>query len=283
MVNCGSPEDELKVQLDEIADPGTEARTVLEQLEPSRLPDHVAIIMDGNGRWATARKLPRVEGHRAGIRAVRETVETAARLNIDVVTLYAFSTENWKRPRHEVLTLMGLLKEYIKRELKTFLKHDLRFCPIGRIDQLDASVQRELERAVDQTSSCRGPLIQIALNYSGRQELTDVVRSAAREAVAGRLGPGDVDESWIEDHLTTRGQPDPDLLIRTSGEQRISNFLLWQLAYSEIYFAPVLWPDFNTNEFLKALLAYQQRERRFGGLPESGSVFTPPKDQHGKT
>lgn len=283
MVDCRSPEDEVKVQLDEIADPGTEARAVLEQLEPSRLPDHVAIIMDGNGRWATARKLPRVEGHRAGIRAVRETVETAARLDIDVVTLYAFSTENWKRPRHEVLTLMGLLKEYIKRELKTFLKHDLRFCPIGRIDQLDASVQRELERAVDQTSSCRGPLIQIALNYSGRQELTDVVRSAAREVVEGRLGPDDVDESWIEDHLTTRGQPDPDLLIRTSGEQRISNFLLWQLAYSEIYFAPVLWPDFNTNEFLKALLAYQQRERRFGGLPESGSVFTPPKDQHGKT
>lgn len=283
MVNCRSPEDEVKVKLDEIADPGTEARAVLEQLEPSRLPDHVAIIMDGNGRWATARKLPRVEGHRAGIRAVRETVETAARLDIDVVTLYAFSTENWKRPRHEVLTLMGLLKEYIKRELKTFLKHDLRFRPIGRIDQLDASVQRELERAVDQTSSCSGPLIQIALNYSGRQELTDVVRSATREAVDGRLGPDDVDESWIEDHLTTRGQPDPDLLIRTSGEQRISNFLLWQLAYSEIYFAPVLWPDFNTNELLKALLAYQQRERRFGGLPEPGSVFTPPKEKHGKT
>ena len=283
MVDCRSHEDDVKVPLDEIAEPGTDARAVLEQLEPGRLPNHVAIIMDGNGRWATARKLPRVEGHRAGIRAVRQTIETAARLGIDVVTLYAFSTENWKRPRHEVLTLMGLLKEYINRELKTFLKHDLRFRPIGRIDQLDRSVRRELERAVEATSSCRGSLIQIALNYSGRQELTDVMRSAAREAAAGTLQPDDLDEAWIENHLTTRGQPDPDLLIRTSGEQRISNFLLWQLAYSEIYFAPVLWPDFNQEEFLKALLAFQCRERRFGGLPQPGSVFTPPKDKNGKT
>lgn len=283
MVDFRFLEVDVKVPLDDIAEPGTDARAVLELLEPGRLPNHVAIIMDGNGRWATARKLPRVEGHRAGIRAVRQTIETAARLGIDVVTLYAFSTENWKRPRHEVLTLMGLLKEYINRELKTFLKHDLRFRPIGRIDQLDASVQRELDRAVEATSSCKGSLIQIALNYSGRQELTDTVRSAVREAVAGTLKPDELDEAWIEDHLTTRGQPDPDLLIRTSGEQRISNFLLWQLAYSEIYFAPVLWPDFNQEEFLKALLAYQRRERRFGGLPQTGSVFTPPKDEHGKT
>lgn len=273
----------MKVPLDQIADPGSDARAVLEQLEPSRLPEHVAIIMDGNGRWATARRLPRVEGHRAGIRAVRETIETAARLDIPVLTLYAFSTENWKRPRHEVLTLMGLLKEYIRRELKTFLKHDLRFRPIGRIDHLEPSVQRELDRAVDETSSCRGPLIQIALNYSGRQELTDAMRVAVREAAEGRLKPDDLDEAWIEDHLTTHGQPDPDLLIRTSGEQRISNFLLWQLAYSEIYFAKALWPDFNQEEFLKALLAYQQRERRFGGLPKPGSVFTRPKDENGKT
>jgi undecaprenyl diphosphate synthase len=205
----------VKVPLDQIADPGSDARAVLDQLEPSRLPEHVAIIMDGNGRWATARRLPRVEGHRAGIRAVRETIETAARLDIPVLTLYAFSTENWKRPRHEVLTLMGLLKEYIKLELKTFLKHDLRFRPIGRIDHLEPSVQRELERAVEETSSCRGPLIQIALNYSGRQELTDALRVAVREASEGRLDPADIDEEWIEDHLTTHGQPDPDLLIRT--------------------------------------------------------------------
>lgn len=269
--------------LDDIAAPGTPERELLDRIDLDRLPRHVAIIMDGNGRWATARRLPRVEGHRAGIRAVRETIETAARLDIPVLTLYAFSTENWKRPRHEVLTLMGLLKEYIKLELKTFLKHDLRFRPIGRIDHLEPSVQRELERAVEETSSCRGPLIQIALNYSGRQELTDALRVAVREASEGRLNPDDIDEDWIEDHLTTHGQPDPDLLIRTSGEQRISNFLLWQLAYSEIYFAQVLWPDFNREEFLKALLAYQQRERRFGGLPQAGNVFTRPKDDNGKT
>jgi len=182
-----------------------------------------------------------------------------------------------------VLTLMGLLKEYINRELETFLKHDLRFRPIGRIDQLDRSVRRELERAVDATSSCRGSLIQIALNYSGRQELTDAMRAAAREVEAGKVGPDDLDEKWIEDHLTTRGQPDPDLMIRTSGEQRISNFLLWQLAYSEIYFSKVLWPDFDQEEFFNALVAFQHRERRFGGLPSTGSVFTPRKEDHGKT
>jgi len=207
----------------------------------------------------------------------------SARLGIDVVTLYAFSTENWKRPRHEVLTLMGLLKEYINRELKTFLKHDLRFRPIGRIDQLDPSVRRELERAVDATASCRGSLIQIALNYSGRQELTDAMRTAAREVEAGRIRPDELDERWIENHLTTCGQPDPDLMIRTSGEQRISNFLLWQLAYSEIYFSEVLWPDFDQEEFFNALVAFQHRERRFGGLPPTGSVFTPRKEDHGKT
>jgi undecaprenyl diphosphate synthase len=268
--------------LDEIAAPGTAARAVLEQIEPDRLPGHIAIIMDGNGRWATSRKLPRVEGHRAGIRAVRETVETCARLGIGVVTLYAFSTENWKRPRHEVLTLMGLLKEYINRELKTFLKHDLRFRPIGRIDQLDGSVRRELERAVDATAACSGPLIQIALNYSGRQELTDTVRRAVEDAAAGRLRPDELDESWIAQHLTTAGQPDPDLLIRTSGEQRISNFMLWQVAYSEIYFSRVLWPDFDREELLRALHAYQSRERRFGGLPQPASVFTPPEDDRGR-
>jgi undecaprenyl diphosphate synthase len=282
VVDCRSFEDDVVLKLDEIAAPGTDARAMLEQLEPSRLPGHVAIIMDGNGRWATARKLPRVEGHRAGIRAVRETVETAARLGIAVVTLYAFSTENWKRPRHEVLTLMGLLKEYIKRELDTFLRNDLRFLPIGRIDQLDPSVRRELERAVETTSRCRGSLIQIALNYSGRQELTDLVRSAVADAAAGRIQPEMVDQAWIESRLTTRGQPDPDLLIRTSGEQRISNFLLWQLAYSEIYFSPVLWPDFDQTEFLRALLAFQRRERRFGGLPQTEGVFNPVRDEHGQ-
>jgi len=261
--------------LDEIAQPGTPEREILEHIDPDRMPRHVAIIMDGNGRWAMARKLPRVEGHRAGIRSVRETVETVARLGLEVVTLYAFSTENWKRPRHEVLTLMGLLKEYIKRELETLRKNNLRFQPIGRIDELDKSVQRELRRAVDATADCTGPLVQIALNYSGRQELTDLVRGAVAAATAGDLSPGSIDEEWMDAHLTTRGVSDPDLLIRTSGEQRISNFLLWQIAYSEIYFCPVLWPDFSKVDLLKAVLDYQQRERRFGGLAPDGGVFTP--------
>ncbi len=261
--------------LDEIAEKGTREREILERLDPDRMPRHVAIIMDGNGRWAQARSLPRVEGHRAGIRAVRETVETAARLGFEVITLYAFSTENWKRPRHEVLTLMGLLKEYIKRELKTLRANNLRFRPIGRIDQLDPSVQKELRRAVDGTAECTGTLVQIALNYSGRQELTDVIRDSVHEAIAGDLSPEHVDDQWINSHLATSGCPDPDLLIRTSGEQRISNFLLWQVAYAEIFFCPVLWPDFSKLDLLSAVFEFQQRERRFGGLIEDGNVFTP--------
>ena len=261
--------------LDEIAEIGTREREILERIDPDRMPRHVAIIMDGNGRWAKARSLPRVEGHRAGIRAVRETVETAARLGLDVITLYAFSTENWKRPRHEVFTLMGLLKEYISRELENLRANNLRFRPIGRIDQLDNSVQRALQRAVDGTSDCDGTLVQIALNYSGRQELTDVIRSGVTEAKSGQLDVEGVGEEWINRHLATSGCPDPDLLIRTSGEQRISNFLLWQLAYAEIYFCPVLWPDFSTADLLTAVLEFQHRERRFGGLVTKGDVFTP--------
>lgn len=261
---------------DAIAAPGTPEREMLDQIDPRRLPRHVAFIMDGNGRWAKARRLPRVEGHRAGIHAVRETVEVSARLGIDVVTLYAFSTENWKRPRAEVRTLMGLLKEYLNRELRTFVRFNLRFRPIGRIDRLDSSVQRELARAVEATSGCTGMVVQIALNYSGRQELADVVRAAAEQAAGGSLSLQHIDEQWIADHLETRGAPDPDLLIRTSGEQRISNFLLWQLAYAEIYFTPVLWPDFARGELLRAMLEYQRRERRFGGLPSTEqSLFTP--------
>ena len=261
--------------LDEIAAPGTDEREVLELLDLEALPRHLAIIMDGNGRWARARNLPRVEGHRAGIRAVRETIETVARLGIPAVTLYAFSTENWKRPRHEILTLMGLLKEYIDRELDTFRRNNLRLRPIGRIDQLDPSVQRHLRKAVDATSQCTGTIVEIALNYSGRQELVDVIRCAARDGAAGQLAPDAVDEGWVNERLMTHGLPDPDLMIRTSGEQRISNFLLWQLAYSEIYFSPVLWPDFGKMELFKALHEYQSRERRFGGLSPTSGMFGP--------
>jgi undecaprenyl diphosphate synthase len=261
--------------LDEIAAPGTEERAALELLELGALPRHLAIIMDGNGRWARARNLPRVEGHRAAIRAVRETIETIARMDIPVVTLYAFSTENWKRPRHEVLALMTLLKEYIDRELATFQANNLQVRPIGRLDQLDPSVQRQLQKAIDGTKACTGTVVQIALNYSGRQELVDLIRGATRDAAAGRLAAETVDEAWVNGRLSTRGLPDPDLLIRTSGEQRISNFLLWQLAYSEIYFCPVLWPDFGKVELFRALHEYQSRERRFGGLSPRESMFGP--------
>jgi undecaprenyl diphosphate synthase len=264
--------------LDEIAAPGTEEREVLELLDLDALPRHLAIIMDGNGRWARARNLPRVEGHRAGIRAVRETVETVARLGIPAVTLYAFSTENWKRPRHEILTLMGLLKEYIDRELDSFRSNNLQVRPIGRLDQLDPSVQRHLAKAVDATRHCTGTIVEIALNYSGRQELLDVVRAAARDAADGRVSAEAIDESWINERLMTHGLPDPDLMIRTSGEQRISNFLLWQLAYSEIYFSPLLWPDFDKGELFRALHEYQNRERRFGGLSPADGMFGPTGD-----
>jgi len=253
-------------QLDDIAAPGTPEREILERIDRTRLPRHIAVIMDGNGRWAKARHLPRVEGHRAGSRAVRETVETATRLGVEVVTLYAFSTENWKRPRLEVATLMTLLKDYLNRNLEDFVKHNLRFRPIGQIDRLDPSVRQHLAKAVDATEACTGPLVQIALNYSGRQELTDVARAAARAGRAG-LDPEAIDEAWVNAQLFTEGSPDPDLMIRTSGEQRISNFLLWQLAYSEIFFSPVLWPDFSKKHLLEAIFEYQRRERRYGGLP----------------
>jgi undecaprenyl diphosphate synthase len=252
---------------DAIAAPGSGERQLLDRIDPERLPRHVAFIMDGNGRWAEARNMRRVEGHRAGIKTVRQTVETCARLGLEAVTLYAFSTENWKRPRHEVLTLMGLLKDYISTDLETFRTHDLRLQPIGRVAGLDATVRRALRRAVEATADNRGMVVQVALNYSGRQELTDLVREVAEAAAGGRLEPSSIDESWISAHLATAGTPDPDLMIRTSGEQRISNFLLWQLAYAEIYFCPVLWPDFSTAHLLEALLEFQLRERRFGGLP----------------
>jgi undecaprenyl diphosphate synthase len=269
--------------LDDIAAPNTEARELLDQLDLERLPRHIAIIMDGNGRWARARRLPRIEGHRVGIRAVRETVETTARLDIPVVTLYAFSTENWKRPHHEVVALMGLLKEYIERDLETFRTHNLRLRPIGRIDQLDSSVQKALRHAVEETAACTGPVVQIALNYSGRQELSDLIRSAVAAAKAGDLEPESIDELWVGEHLLTSGLPDPDLMIRSSGEQRISNFLLWQLAYAEIYFSPVLWPDFDKAELFRALHSFQQRERRFGGLPGSDRTFSQRRNPRAET
>jgi len=254
--------------LDFLAPAGSPEREQLERLPAERLPRHVAIIMDGNGRWAQQRGLPRVEGHRAGIRAVRASVEGAARLELEVLTLYAFSTENWKRPRWEVRTLMGLLKEYLKKELDVLVDNNIRFQPIGRINELEDEIQLGLERAVDATRTNTGLLFQIALNYSGRAELVDAVRTAVGAAATGRLVPEAVDESWVSDHLTTAGCPDPDLLIRTSGELRVSNFLLWQIAYAELYITPVLWPDFSHRDLVHAVIDYARRERRFGGVLE---------------
>ena len=256
------------IEKDLVAAPGTPERALLEALDLGRLPRHVAVNMDGNGRWARQRHLPRVEGHRAGASAVRETVETAARLRLDALTLYAFSTENWKRPKAEVSTLFALLKEFLKREFRSLVENDIRFRVVGRPDGLDPSVRSALATALEATASCRGMVFSVALNYSGRAEIADAARALARDAAAGRLDPEAIDEDAVARRLYTADLPDPDLLIRTSGELRISNFLLWQIAYAEIHVTPVLWPDFRRQHLLEALLDYQRRERRYGGVTE---------------
>lgn len=229
---------------------------------PEKVPTHVAIIMDGNGRWAAQRRLPRVEGHRAGIESVRSVVEASARLGIEVLTLYAFSVENWKRPRTEINTLMMLLKRYLRLELETLLSNDIRFRVIGRPDELRPDVQQELRAAMTRTAGNGGMLFNIALNYGGRAEIVD----AMRRLVEAGVPAAEIDEQRFAGFLYTAGQPDPDLLIRTSGEMRISNFLLWQIAYSEIWVTDTLWPDFRRRDLLEAIVAYQKRERRYGGI-----------------
>lgn len=231
-----------------------------------RLPRHVAIIMDGNGRWAKSRFLPRLEGHRAGVESVRSVVETAARLGLEALTVYAFSTENWKRPTDEVSGLMGLLKLYIRRELKTLQDNNIKFGVVGGLDGLPRDVRDELRRGIKETAHLTGLQFSLALNYSGRSELTEVVRRIAEEAKAGALDPGTIDESTIERRLFTAHLPEPDLLIRTSGELRVSNFLLWQIAYAEIWVTDVLWPDFRRRHLLQAIVDFQKRERRYGGI-----------------
>jgi undecaprenyl diphosphate synthase len=245
--------------------PGSSDEALARQVHFEHLPAHIAIIMDGNGRWAAQRHLPRVEGHRAGIDSVRDVVETSARLGVGVLTLYAFSVENWKRPRAEVNTLMMLLKRYIRLELATLLKNNIKFRVIGRSEELAPDVQDELEVGIRQTASNTGMLFNIALNYGGRAEIVD----AARRAIAEGLRAEDLDERRFGDLLYTAGQPDPDLLIRTSGEMRVSNFLLWQIAYSEIWVTETLWPDFRRRHLLEAVVAYQKRDRRYGGIKPS--------------
>ena len=249
----------------ELAGPGSEEQSLVSQLDFDRLPRHIAVIMDGNGRWARERRLPRVAGHRAGIDAVREIVEVCARLKLDVLTLYAFSKENWKRPRSEVTTLMTLLKEYVRRELKSLCENDIQLRIIGRMEDLPSGPKRELVRALDETRDNSGLQLNIALSYGGRSEIVDACRAIVEQGVT----PGEVDADLLASHLSTAGQPDPDLLIRTSGEMRVSNFLLWQIAYAEIWVSDTLWPDFRRLHLFQALLDFQRRERRYGGLGET--------------
>jgi undecaprenyl diphosphate synthase len=253
-------------ELLDVVPAGSEEVALLRAIDFSRLPRHVAIIMDGNGRWARLRHKRRVQGHRAGIAAVRDVVETSARLGLQVLTLYAFSVENWKRPKSEVQTLMGLLKRYLRMELDTLIRNNIRFQVIGRMAELPADVQAELRRGMEATRGCSGLLFNIALNYGGRAEITDAVRRLLAEMLANGRDPERVDEKMLASYLYTAGQPDPDLLIRTSGELRVSNFLLWQIAYSEIWVTDVLWPDFRRRHLLQAVADFQKRERRYGGI-----------------
>ena len=237
------------------------------QIDLERLPRHIAVIMDGNGRWARKRHLPRIAGHRAGIRAVRQVVESCASLGVPCLTLYAFSVENWKRPRMEVKLLMGLLREYLKKEIAELNRNNIRFGAIGRIESLPAPVQRDLQDTIQKTRSNTGLRLTLALNYGGRTELIDAVRSVASQLKQkGALDVEAITEQSFSQHLYTRDLPDPDLLIRTSGEMRLSNFLLWQVAYSEIWVTDILWPDFTEHELSQAIIDFQRRERRYGGL-----------------
>jgi undecaprenyl diphosphate synthase len=233
-------------------------------LDRNNLPQHIAIIMDGNGRWAKLRGLPRIMGHQAGIKAVKEVIKACRELGIKYVTLYAFSIENWKRPKEEVETLMGFLNEYIDKELASFVKNDIRLNVIGRMGGLPDYVQPKLRKAIDKTKGCGSMVLNVALNYSGRSEIVDAAKKFASQVKSGRREINDLDEESFNELLYTKGQPDPDLLIRTSGEMRISNFLLWQISYSEIYITPKLWPDFGRKDLEEAIAAYQKRERRFG-------------------
>jgi undecaprenyl diphosphate synthase len=249
-----------------IIESGSRDEFLLRQVVAGRLPSHVAIIMDGNGRWAARRNQPRVAGHRAGAEAVRAAVDTSARLGIPYLTLYAFSTENWKRPRLEVEALMGLLREFLRKEVRSLKQNNIRFQTIGREQSLQPAVRREIDYARRETEACTGTVLTVALSYSGRTEIVHACRELVKELIAVARDPQGLTEDDIERHLFTAGLPDPDLLIRTSGELRVSNFLLWQIAYSEIYVTETLWPDFRRADMFEAIIEYQKRERRYGNV-----------------
>jgi len=248
--------------LTQLAAPGSEEDRLLQQLDLAKLPKHVAVIMDGNGRWARKRRLPRIAGHRAGIASVREMVETCARLEVPVLTVYAFSKENWKRPKAEVDFLMDLLRDYMRKELDELRSNNIRVSVIGRLDDLPEVVQAVLREAMAATAANTGLIFNLALSYGGRAEIVDACRELIREGVRAE----DVDEESFARRLYTDGQPYPDLVVRTGGELRISNFLLWQIAYAELVMSDTLWPDFRKRDLFLALTEYQRRERRFGGL-----------------
>lgn len=249
------------VSLDQLSESELAAR-----LDPELLPKHVAVIMDGNGRWAELRGLPRIEGHREGINSVREMISLCLELGIQVLTIYAFSQENWNRPSQEINALMGLLEHYLSTERTGLIEQRVRFRAIGRIELLPPSARHWVRRTEQETAHLDKMTLAVALSYGGRSEIVDAVRSLLADAQAGVIEGRQIDETLFQQYLYTHPLPDPDLLIRTSGETRISNFLLWQSAYTELCFTPTLWPDFRRREFLLALLEYQKRERRFGRI-----------------
>ena len=247
----------------------TEERRFLDALDLTRLPRHLAIIMDGNGRWARRRHLPRVAGHSSGVQSARMAIETCARLKLEALTLYAFSVENWRRPKTEVDFLMRLLREYLGRELPSLNKNNIRLRILGRMDELPAGVRDDLAEGMELTAKNTGMTLALALNYGGRAEILDAFNRLLASPRNGHGPSAPVTEEELAAQLYTSGLPDPDLLIRTSGEMRVSNFLLWQIAYAEIYFTDTLWPDFNRARLLEALVEFQKRERRYGGIRES--------------
>ena len=266
----------LQVAASEVLGPvTTEEARLLEKLDLARLPRHVAVIMDGNGRWAQRRHLPRVAGHRAGTKTARSTIETCARLKIEALTLYAFSVENWRRPKAEIDFLMQLLREYLRSEMPLLMKNNIQMRFLGRINELPMAVQNDVRDAMEKTSGNKGMVLCVALNYGGRAEIVDAVNSILREQ-KGQGTSAPITEESLAMHMYTASLPDPDLLIRTSGEMRVSNFLLWQIAYAEIFVTETLWPDFNRTRLLEAFVEFQKRERRYGGIREDDPVAEPP-------
>lgn len=238
------------------------------RLDPSRIPRHVAIIMDGNGRWARRRGMPRSYGHRAGVESLRDVVRASSEIGLNVLTVYAFSTENWKRPQEEIDVLMDLLVEYLSKEIDELCANNVKIRAIGKIEELPPHSRKAVAIAHDKTKNCSGLNFNIALNYGGRAELVEAVRAISSKVARNELSQDDIDQEVISQHLYTAGQPDPDLLIRPSGDYRVSNFLLWQLAYTEFWLTDLMWPDFRRVHLFQALLDFQRRHRRFGGLKE---------------